>query len=145
MNRDGTEHKKLTEESELAVLGKMSRDGTRIMYLRTIVTPQQPGQPAEKAQAPKQELVIYNLANDKFSVVEEVPLNATLTSYCWSPDGKQIAYTWQEKYVGKPEDAGTAEVESHLMVCDVTGKNAKTIHSHKTPPYRVAIGGVDWR
>ncbi len=139
MNMDGTEHKVLTDKKESARFGRISPDGTRVLYYAHFQkeTPQEPVQP---------ELHVLDIATGKIIVVGDVPLNGDLQGYCWSPDGKQIAYTWREKHEGKPEDLINKETESHLVVCDPDGKNQKTIASEKGQgQWIVTIGQVDWR
>jgi hypothetical protein len=75
--------------------------------------------------------------------------------YSWSPDGKKIAYTWKQVQPGVPLAENTdnmndpklkTETESHLVVCDATGKNPKTLLSVKSPTATtITIGSVDWR
>ena len=69
-----------------------------------------------------------------------------MQAYCWSPDGKQIAYSWRELHEGKPEDVQNKETESFLVVCDPDGKNAKTIATEKGMGQgAITIGLIDWR
>jgi Tol biopolymer transport system component len=91
-------------------------------------------------------LHVLDIATGKIIVVADLPLNGELQGYCWSPNGKQIAYTWREKHDGKPEDLINKETESHLVVCDPDGKNHKTIASEKgRGQWTITIGHVDWR
>ena len=89
---------------------------------------------------------MFDVSTGKTTPVTDVPLNAEIQAYCWSPDGKRIAYVWREVHAGKPEDNRDKETESHLVVCDPDGKNQKTIATEKgSYPAAVTIGGVDWR
>jgi hypothetical protein len=47
-----------------------------------------------------------------------------LGNYCWSPDGKRVAYIW-DNY----EDGDNGEV--FLMVVDADGKNSRALASQK--------------
>ena len=58
-------------------------------------------------------------------------MNADIQVYCWSSDGKLIAYVWREIHAGDPEDDRDKETESHFVVCDSDGKNQKTIMTEK--------------
>ncbi len=139
MNLDGTEHKVLTDAKELAGNGQLSPEGTRVLYF--IVQP-----PKEKQVQARHELNVLEIATGKKTVVADQPLNGDIQGYCWSPDGKQIAYTWREIHEGKPEDLAGKETESHLVVCNPDGKNQKTIASEKGQgPWIITIGAVDWR
>lgn len=152
MNRDGTEHKDLAPSTQ-AMLGRVSPDGTRVLFTRLSfpkLTPEEIKKLQEaggRQPEPKKELAVLDLATGKIAKVEEVPLNAEYSEgYCWSPDGKKIAYTWREKHEGKAEDLVDRETESHLIVCDSDGKNAKTVLSVKGKgQWHVMLGGVDWR
>ena len=141
MNRDGTEHKSLTDKTQNALMGRLSPDGTRVLYSTWTNAPK------DKPASRKLDLSVLDIATGKTNKVEDVPLNAELQQgYCWSPDGKKIAYTWREVHEGKPEDVMNKETESHLIVCDPDGKNAKTIASEKGKgPGQITLAGVDWR
>jgi hypothetical protein len=76
-------------------------------------------------------------------------------SYCWSPDGKQMAYTWRQAHPGVPLAENTknmddpklnTETESQLVIADMNGKNATTLMSAKSPrATTITIGPLDWR
>ena len=139
MNRDGTEHKALTDAKTVAMFGRLSADGRRVLFSTMIL-------PKEKDQAPKRELAVLDIGTGKTTTVEELPLNGEVQAYCWSPDGKQIAYSWRELHEGKPEDVQNKETESFLVVCDPDGKNAKTIATEKGMGQgAITIGHIDWR
>ena len=127
-NRDGTECKALTEKrvpaGSYGLMGRLSPDGKRLLF--KIVTP-----PKEKGKLAKQELAVLDTATGKVTPVADVPINGEVWSYCWSPDGKQIAFAWSEVLEGKPEDLLDKEIESQVVVCEPDGKNAKSIVSEK--------------
>lgn len=86
---------------------------------------------------------VLDLATGKIIAVEDLPLNGEIQSYCWSPDGKRIAYAWREQHAA---DGANKETESFLVVCDPNGKNAKTIATEKAPGQgSINIGHIDWR
>jgi len=92
------------------------------------------------------EMLVLHVATGKTAEVADLPQNALFLSYCWSPDGKQVAYTWRQIHAGDPKEALVNETESHLIVCDADGKNQQTIVSVKAPTATaVVMGGVDWR
>lgn len=95
----------------------------------------------------KRELFVQDLATGKRAPVQDLPLNGDLQAYCWSPDGKKIAYSWREVHQeGKPEELVDKETESFLVVCDPDGKNAKTIVTEKgRGQWLITIGTIDWR
>ncbi|HEV3438158.1 MAG TPA: sigma-70 family RNA polymerase sigma factor [Gemmata sp.] len=137
MNMDGTEHKVLTNEKEGSAGGRISPDGTRVLcaYQPT---------PAPSSM----ELCVLVVDTGKTISVRDFPPieNGALMGFCWSPDGKRIAYAWKEKQDGKPADLTSKETESHLTICDPDGKNPKIIVSEKAEsPWIISIGQVDWR
>lgn len=139
MNLDGTEHKALTDGKQIVMFGRFSPDGTKILH--HVMIP-----PKEKQSVSLRELAVLDVATGKSSPVADVPLNGDVQGYCWSPDGKRIAYTWREIHEGKPEDVAQKETESFLVVCDPDGKNTKTIASEKAQgQWTITIGSVDWQ
>lgn len=70
----------------------------------------------------RRKLKVLNVKTGKAAEVSDTPLNGEIQSYCWSPDGKRIAYAWREVHVGKPEDVAKRETESFLVLCNPTGR-----------------------
>jgi RNA polymerase sigma factor (sigma-70 family) len=139
MNMDGTEHKALTGENDNALIGRISPDGTRLLF-HTFQPPKEKGSPARR------ELQVLDIVGGKKTLVSDLPLNGEIQGYCWSPNGKQIAYTWREIHEGKPEDIARKETASHVVVSDPDGKNQQIIASEKgETPVHITIGEVDWR
>jgi Tol biopolymer transport system component len=138
LNRDGTEFKALTDGKTPALFGRISPDGKRVLYLEMNAPKVNP--------RPGHTLHVLDVADGKATKLEDVPLNAELMGYCWSPDGKRIAYVWREIHDGKPEEVRNRETESFLVVCDRDGKNQKAIATEKGDvPALITISGVDWR
>lgn len=152
MNRDGSEHKALAPDTN-ATMGHMSPDGTRVLCVLLKLAKETPAEKKKREEAgerprePIRELAVLDVATGKFAKVQDVPLNADVQEgYCWSPDGKQIAYTWREKHEDKSENGDNKETESHLVVCDPDGTNAKTVLSAKgKSQWQITLAGVDWR
>jgi RNA polymerase sigma factor (sigma-70 family) len=152
MNRDGTEHKALTGEKERALLGRISPDGKQALFLRAEFPLETPAEKKARQDAgkrgpePKKVFSLLDIGTGKMTPIADVPLNAELQAYCWSPDSKKIAYSWREIHEGKPEDLISKETESHLIVCDPDGKNQRTILSEKgAGQWHVTLSGLDWR
>jgi RNA polymerase sigma factor (sigma-70 family) len=141
MNLDGTEHKALTDETAYASGGRISPDGTRVLC--TIPSPK------EKQTPLRSDLYVLHIDTGKLTPVADIAVNGSLVGSCWSQDGKQIAYVWQERYIAKaddkPEDLFNRSVECHLMICDEDGKNHKSLSFTKSIPGAAVMGGVDWR
>lgn len=139
--RDGKGHKTLAgSKREAALYGQFSPDGTRVLYARFAVT----GGAGDFAPGAMR-MAILDPTTGKSAPVAEPPAGE-IRSYCWSPDGKRIAYTWRELHSGKKEDLKAKETLSHLVICDPDGKNAKTVSSEKGPnPTADTIVEVSWR
>jgi hypothetical protein len=152
MNRDGSESKLVSGKDEFGLFGMLSPDGKQVMYQVVVAKEETPAElkarqdVGGRAPEPARVLRMFDVATGKATPVADVPLNADIQGYCWSPDGKRIAYVWREIHAGNAEDNREKETESHLVVCDPDGKNQKTIVTEKgTYPATVTIGGVDWR
>jgi RNA polymerase sigma factor (sigma-70 family) len=141
VNRDGTAEKVLTDEKLFATFGRIAPDGTRVLFTRV------PRSKDERENPPKRaDLVVFDVATGKTSAVRDVPLNGFIVSFCWSPDGKRIAYVWREIHEGQPAEVFDKETESHLVVCDADGRNQKTLVSATGKgQWQITLVGVDWR
>ncbi|MBX9581638.1 MAG: sigma-70 family RNA polymerase sigma factor [Gemmataceae bacterium] len=152
MNLDGTEHKAVTDGKNPSIMGLPSPDGKRVLAMQFEVKEETPAERKARDDAgkapprPASSLVVIDIATGKATPVEGVPLNTTDVTFCWSPDGKRIAYVWREKHEGDPKDLIDKETESHLVVCDPDGKNAKTILTEKGHgQWVITLGAPDWR
>jgi RNA polymerase sigma factor (sigma-70 family) len=150
-SRDGKEITKLTElhENE-GPEPKPSPDGTRILF--------QDYDPTDKLEkdVPKiPRLFVYDLRSKKCERLAGVPLNALIESFCWSPDGKRLAYTWKQVKPGVPLAENTnnmndpklnTQTESFLVIADADGSNPKTILSGQSSrSTTITIGKMDWQ
>jgi RNA polymerase sigma factor (sigma-70 family) len=141
MSRDGSERKALTGANQRAIYGRLAPEGGRVLCAVAPVAP-------EKAdRAIPYELAVHDLAFDKVMKVKDVPLNGQVLEFCWSPDGKQIAYLWRTIAEGDPtsDEVRAKETESHLVICDPDGSNPKTILSEKGTGIGMALSELDWR
>ena len=140
MNRDGTEYKALTDGKTPASFGRLSPDGKRVLYMEMEKFNDQPN-------SVQRGMKVMDVASEKVVPVEDVPLNAEVHMYCWSPDGKRIAYSWCVVKDGKLEDRVNTQMETFLVVCDADGKNAKTIAT-ENGTFQVGVitmEHIDWR
>jgi RNA polymerase sigma factor (sigma-70 family) len=144
INRDGTEPRALTDKrlpaGSFGLVGRLSSDSKRL--LMRVVTPSTENY-KDTTRSNGKDLAVLDLATGKVMPVADVPINGEVHGYCWSPDGKQIAYTWSEVLEGKPEDLADKEIESQVVGCDPDGKNLRVISSEKGR--LITISGVDWR
>ena len=150
MNRDGSPHKKLAGDPAMA-FGRFSPDGKRVLGL--VLKPLPEETPKERAERqklgasrprPLPVLTAFDVAAAKGTAVKDVPLNADVQGYCWSPDGRRIAYVWREKH--PPGTDARTETQSHLTVCDPDGANQNTILTEKERNIgAIVLAGVDWK
>jgi Tol biopolymer transport system component len=133
MNRDGTEHKAVTDDKGLAMAGKLSPDGRRVLYMKIEL-------PKDKALT--RTLVVADLAAGTATPVGGIPQDADVQDYCWSPDGKRIAYTWRRTI-----NAGTTqeETEAAVVICAPDGTKDKEVLTDKHPTNTGTLMHVDWR
>jgi hypothetical protein len=137
MNRDGTEAKALTDGSSPVGGGRLSPDGQKVLC--QLPDPDRKGMEGRANLG----LFVLDVKSGKSLRVEGQPLNGEFMGYCWSPDGKRIAYAWRQ--VLEKEDT-KQETESNLIVADADGKNPVTIASEKGDSSGlITISGVDWR
>jgi Tol biopolymer transport system component len=134
MNRDGTEHRAVTDGKAVAMGGMLSPDRRRMMYMEIEL-------PKDRPPVPRK-LVVADVASGAATAVEGIPLDAEVQGYCWSPDGRRVAYTW-----GRTINDGTtqAEAEAYLVVCDPDGRNERTVVTDKHPSKVGTLLHVDWR
>jgi RNA polymerase sigma factor (sigma-70 family) len=133
VSRDGTEHKAVSDPKLEGVDGRIAPDGKRVLYS---------SRPNQVPITPYDfTLWVLDLDTGKRTKVSDLPPEGMLTGFCWSPDGKRIAYTWEQA----PEDPnGEVLLLAWLVVCDPDGKNAKKIQlaSVRDPLSQTLL---DWR
>jgi RNA polymerase sigma factor (sigma-70 family) len=149
-SRDGKTLTRLTELQSEGPDPRLSPDGSAILFEDLDST-----EKLANDTPPLQRLFVYDLKAKKRQRLPGTPDNGLIMSYCWSPDGKQLAYTWRQVHPGVPlaENTGNmndaklnTETESHLIVADADGKNARTLLSAKSNrATMITIGSVDWR
>jgi Tol biopolymer transport system component len=137
VSRDGKKDRALTDGSRPAAYGRLSPDGRKVLYLG--LDPERKG----KEMADKMGLFVLDIRTGKSARVQEQPLNGTIMGFCWSPDGRRIAYGWRQD-VG-PQAVGQ-QTESHLVVADADGRNPVTIATERGDSRGlITIGAADWR
>ena len=122
MNRDGTEHLALTGPRDMAMGGRLSPDGKRVLCLN------------------EGRLSVLDVGKpESLTPVQGIPEKAEVVGLAWSPDGKRIAYTIGTSRFLEPEEL--KKLESRLVIADPDGKNAKVLRSVKGE----LIMEVHWR
>lgn len=118
VSSDGTgEPEFLTSELEVATGGRISPDGRRILCMAGF------RRPDEERHVLR--LGVVDLATRKRTIIDEP---GTSHGYCWSPDGSQIAFTWQAPIEKKPDDLVR---ETFLITCSADGSNRRIVTSRK--------------
>jgi Tol biopolymer transport system component len=129
------------------VTGRLSPDGTRVL----LSAPDPARKNAFKWGVSHRPYVL-DVNTKKVEPLADFPENGWLWGVAWSPDGKRVAYTWQQLHEGvlKRDTISvadtTVETEAFLVVADADGKNAKTVASGKGRyAMNVIFGTIDWR
>lgn len=139
LNRDGSEHKVANAPTDILMNGRLSPDGKRLLCEQFLIL----GADGKRViRLP----VVLDLATGSVAPLNGFSPNAELQGYCWSPDGKRVAYAWREKQPREAAPVPTTDIESFLVVCDADGLNAKTVARAKGDrPGLVTLAGPDWR
>jgi hypothetical protein len=150
ISRDGKKITKLTSTRTENPGPKLSPDGTKILFLDD-----DPAEKLEKDMPHLARLFIYDIGAKKRERLADTALNSLILGHCWSPNGKQVAYTWKVVHPGVPLALNTenmddpklkTETESHLVIADADGRNAKVVISAKANSGpAITIGNLDWR
>jgi Tol biopolymer transport system component len=128
VKRDGSKVEPVITD-RAALRGRFSPDGKRVLFY------------GADDEGRKHHLYTAEIGKGKpWPIPQEQ--NAEIMDFCWSPDGKRIAYT--ARLV--PADGTGAETGSFLMVVDADGTNPVRLLSEKASPPRIIwLYGVDWR
>jgi RNA polymerase sigma factor (sigma-70 family) len=150
VGRDGKKITTLTEVRTEGADPRLSPDGTLMLFQDLDST-----EKAEKDMHRLPRLFVCDLKTKKRQRLLEAPAHGQIMSYCWSPNGKQVAYTWRQAHPGVPRAENTknmddpklnTETESQLVIADADGKNARTVMSARAPrATTITIGPLDWR
>lgn len=131
---------------------RLSPDGSRILFLDLVKE-----EKLEEGMRHFPRLYLYDLKTKKREKLADIPLDAFIREYAWSPDSKRVAYVWKRMEPGvplafsldkdgKPKEGKVVETETHLNVADPNGKNTKTILSAKgrSGP-AITLDKMEWR
>lgn len=143
VSRDGKDVRTVSDPDYATMSPHVSPNGKTLLFLGMKLPEGIPEKPIDT----EARLFIQPIGG-KAIELPDVPINAGIQGFCWSADGKKIAYTWRQMHAEKAE-AGKVderETESHLCICDADGKNHKTILTEKgTGQWMITMGHVDWR
>jgi RNA polymerase sigma factor (sigma-70 family) len=138
VQKDGMVSRELTKPDQGAFLGRLSPDGKGVLFLAA----------EKKAKAWSPQLHTMNLATLEAKRVSQEQ-NADFFGFCWSPDGKQVAYTWRQKHEGDSRENNRRETESFLVIASADGKNPVTALSERASGVNasvlVTLAEPDWR
>jgi RNA polymerase sigma factor (sigma-70 family) len=81
----------------------------------------------EKGETPDTRLVLVDVKTGKRRRVSQETNGQFVGGYCWSPDGKKIAYVWR-----RDRDHENQAWETFLMVMDADGQNSTVVLSEKS-------------
>ncbi|MBN9522276.1 sigma-70 family RNA polymerase sigma factor [bacterium] len=139
LNRDGTEHKVANAPTDLLLNGRLSPDGKRVLCEQYLL-PDADGKRVIRVP------VVLDLTTGAVAPLVDYPPDSELQGYCWSPDGRRVAYAWRGKQPREAAPLPGVEFESFLVVCDADRRNARMIATAKGDgPGLVTIAGPDWR
>jgi hypothetical protein len=155
IGRDGKRIDRLTEviDREIGLIFRapvLSPDGSRLLFTDADLKAK-----LEEGMPRLPQLFVYDIKAKKRERLADVPLNAFILGYAWSPDSRKVAYAWKRVEPGVPIVSNSSnkddpkrmtETESFVVVADANGGNAKTVHSAKGPTGpTITIRDLDWR
>jgi hypothetical protein len=126
---DGSASERITPAGVEACFGRFCPDGKRVLY-----TGEFKGKFADEGQ-----LFVIGVGGGEPRRVTRAT-NGSYDGYCWSPDGKRIAYVWRRNEGGEGRPW-----ETFLMVADADGSNDIVVLTEKAPDRRNTLGGPNWR
>jgi Tol biopolymer transport system component len=155
IGRDGKRIDRMTEviDREFGFIFRapvLSPDGSRLLFMDADLK-----EKLEKDMPRLPQLFVYDIKAKKRVRLADVPLNAFILGYAWSPDSRKVAYAWKRVESGVPivinssnkdDPKLNTETESFVVVADANGGNAKTVHSAKGPTGpTITIRDLYWR
>ena len=92
-------------------------------------------------------LMVFDVETGVSTTVAGVPPGGSVAGWCWSPDGRRIAYTWQSDRVEpKPGHLDAKQkIELRAIVCDPDGRNATVVATDRSTAGNWSFGAIDWR
>ncbi|HEX4607216.1 MAG TPA: sigma-70 family RNA polymerase sigma factor [Urbifossiella sp.] len=129
------------------ITARFSPDGKRVLFTD--------GDPARKDAhkwGRSHRPYLLDVATGAREPLADFPDNGQAIGVAWSPDGKRVAYTWDQLHAELlaqdrlNADAAMRGAEAFLIVADADGRNAKTVASDKSPfAGNLSLTQLDWR
>jgi RNA polymerase sigma factor (sigma-70 family) len=130
-----------------SIAGRLSPDGTRVLF-----TAADPARKNAHKWGMSHRPYLLDVTTKKVEPLADFPENGVARGVAWSPDGKRVAYTWDQLHeeVLKRDTISVAnttiDTEAFLVVADADGKNPRKIASGKSKyAMGMILGTVDWR
>ncbi|MCI0705548.1 MAG: sigma-70 family RNA polymerase sigma factor [Planctomycetia bacterium] len=130
-----------------SAMARLSPDGTKVLLIDS-----DPTRKHAHKWGCSHRVYLVGVKTGKREALPEFPENGRAFGVAWSPDGKRIAYAWQQlhddilKKDNLSADDAAIETEAFLVIADTDGKNAKTIASDKGQfATNMVFGSIDWR
>ncbi len=143
VSRDGKDVQTVSDPEYGAAMPRVSPGGKTLLSMGFKIPETIPEKPIDQSAR-----LFVQAIGGKAVELPDVPTNVEISGFCWSPDGKKIAYTWRQIHAEQtaPDKADERETESHLCICDADGTNHKTLVTEKgMGQWMVTMGSVDWR
>jgi hypothetical protein len=129
------------------IAARLSPDGTRVLF-----TAADPARKNALKWGMSHRPYVLDMKTKTVEALAGFPENGVARGVAWSPDGKQVAYTWDQLH----EEAlkrdtitmanTTIDTEGFLVIADADGKNPRNIASAKSKyAMGVILGTIDWR
>jgi Tol biopolymer transport system component len=129
------------------IAGRLSPDGTRVLF-----TAADPARKNALKWGMSHRPYLLDMKTKKVEPLPDFPENGVARGVAWSPDGKQVAYTWDQLHeeVLKRDTitvaSTTIDTEAFLVIADADGKNSRKIASAKSKyAMGMIFGTIDWR
>jgi RNA polymerase sigma factor (sigma-70 family) len=143
--RDGVKQKRVTDGTASFFLPSLSADGARVLLGVARFTPADPPGGGAGPVRHGDTLVVADPATGTMMPVRNVSPHARINGLCWSPDGRHVAYVWQDLDPNNP-DVPPRGTLYYLTVCEPDGSNPRTVFKRLgEEPDEVAMSRVSWR
>jgi RNA polymerase sigma factor (sigma-70 family) len=129
------------------IAARLSPDGTRVLF-----TAADPARKNALKWGMSHRPYLLDMKTKKVEPLADFPENGVARGVAWSPNGKQVAYTWDQLHeeVLKRDtitvESTTIDTEAFLIIADADGKNSRKIASAKSKyAMGMILGTIDWR